>query len=118
MHEQYDLFGRSAAVHVAVRPGLIPQVILAHLQRRVRLGRHQLLDIAIQPAAVRETHLEPVKPALPFLYSWLWALTMLQEKKSAAGSQNPVHLAQGLLHVLDAAQRPGTDDTIKCAVLK
>src|SRR5262249_35403955 len=56
--------------------------------------------------------------ALPLLHARLRAEAVFEEQKRAAQLQHPVHLGQGLIHLLDAAQGKRADDAIEAVVLE
>src|SRR5206468_3707178 len=111
-------FAGNAPVEVAVRPGRPFEVELLDLDGREGPGGDQLLHVPVQAAAIGQAHHQPVQPALPLLYAQLRAEAMLQEQELTARPEYPVHFAQGLAHVLDAAQGKGADDAIEGAVLE
>ena len=92
------------------------EVELLVLDGRERLACDQIADVAHQPAAVAQPHLQPVEPALPFLHARLAAQAMFQKKEPAARFQDAMNFMKGPVHVIDAAQSKCADDTIEGAV--
>jgi hypothetical protein len=68
--------------------------------------------------ALGEVHVERIQAALPLLYPRLRTKAVFEEQEPAGRFQRPVHFAQGLPHVLGAAQRKRADGAIEGAVLE
>src|SRR5262249_41839552 len=112
------LLDRAPSVYVAMRPRHPLQVMRLAFDGGERLARDQLLDVAVQLAAVRQAHFEPVQPALPALYPRLRTQAMFEKQEAPAPLQDAVYFAQSLMDIVNAAQRKRADHTIERAILK
>src|SRR5262245_29331681 len=109
-------FARDAAKHIAVRLRHSLHVKLLRLDRRERLSPNESLHVAIEPAAIADSLLDPVQSPLPPLHARLGAQPVLQKQKLATRPKNTKHFADCLIDIVDAAQRKCAYDTIDGAI--
>src|SRR5687767_8567865 len=95
-----------------MRPRHPRKVRLIHLDR-TELGAHQLSNVSIQPATVRQALLQPVEATLPPLHAGVRTAAMLQEKEASARVEDAMELAQASLDLVNAAQGKGADHGIE-----
>jgi hypothetical protein len=86
------------------------------LNRSEGLGGDQCLHVPVQVAAIGQAHFQPVQAALPLLHPGLRAEAVFEEQEPTARLEDSIHLAEGLAHVLDAAQGKGADHAVEGVV--